>query len=743
MATDGLARRRRLLALVALSAVVAIVCAVVNSGIVGGFPPKLRLHNLQVAVATSHVYTDLPGETPLLPFRRADPPEDLQTMIKRTELLGRIMVTAPVLDLIAERCDVPPGQVSGLGRTTVSAPSALTEPDSEKRAADIEASRAPYRVEVQSRPTMPVIDVFTQAPSLAAATCIADAAPRALSGYLTTLALADNSPYQVMRLKPLGPARGGIANGGATIMVAFLTFLTVFGVLVGVLAAVGAWRRRRRRSSDPGELPSTPLPAPEPVVAAAPVRERDSWPFTTRLLPWMLAGFIALLWLTPFNNIQLSASLPIELRLDRLVLPFVVIVWGLALIAGGRLAPQLRMTWIHVALGALLACAFLSVVTDARYLNQSLELDLSLKKLPLMVSYATFFVIAASSVRRSEVRPFMNYTLVLAVICGLGMIWEYRMQQNLFWDWSDKLLPGFFSIDGQLAGGAVDHIGRRVVRGPAEVPLEAVAMLTMALPIAIVGILQSRRWRERILCALALCIIVAATFATYRKSALIAPVAVILTLAYFRRRELLKLAPLGLVLLALVSVVSPGALGSTINQFTRSDAAAVPTVSDRASDYDAVRPDVLGHLLLGRGWGSYNHDSYRILDSEILSRTIETGLLGLLAFLLLGITVVATSRKTIASRDPTSAPIALIGASVAVGFLVLATLYDELSFPHPVYIFLYLVGLTTVVLHPEWRPPQRRRMPAAPTMPFDQFEPLEPREPEPAVAAQAPAVPAR
>ena len=36
-------------------------------------------------------------------------------------------------------------------------------------------------------------------------------------------------------------------------------------------------------------------------------------------------------------------------------------------------------------------------------------------------------------------------------------------------------------------------------------------------------------------------------FATQRKSALIAPAAVILTLAYFRRRELISLAPLGLV----------------------------------------------------------------------------------------------------------------------------------------------------------------------------------------------------
>jgi O-antigen ligase len=264
-----------------------------------------------------------------------------------------------------------------------------------------------------------------------------------------------------------------------------------------------------------------------------------------------------------------------------------------------------------------------------------------------------------------------------------------------------------------------------VVRGPAEVPLEAVAMLTLALPIAVVGSLHSPRWSHRILYGLAVCVLIAATLATYRKSALIAPVAAVLTLAYFRRRELLKLAPLGMVLLIVVSSVSPGALGSTVSQFTRSDRAAVPTVNDRASDYDAVRPDVWSHLAFGRGWGSYNHESYRILDSEILHRLIEAGVLGLAAFVLVGVAVVASTRATIASRDPATAPIALIGASMAVGFLVLATLFDELSFPHGVYIFLYMAGLIAVVVE---RP--RRRAEPAPAVAFE--------EPAPPVAAQAP-----
>lgn len=688
MPSERVARRRRRLAVLAISALIGVLAAAVNVGAVGLVPPGIHAPHLGIGTATSNIDVDLPAPAPHLIHARNVPPDDIQTMVKRAELLGRILVSPPVLSDIAHRCGASPGEISGLGRTTADVPIALTEPNSERRASDIEASRAPYRIEVQGMATMPVIQVFTQAPSVAGARCLADTAPVALRHWLAGLGHTEGvARAQLIRLRPLGAARGGVANPGAALVILVLTFVTAFGLSCAAFAGLIVLRRRRTRG-----LAAGAEPPPEPDDPG------DDWPHTTRVLPWMLAGFIALLWLMPFNDIELNANLPVELRLDRLVLPFIVLIWIAAFASGSRARPRLKMTWVHGAIGALLACAFLSVVTDAHYLNQSLELQLSLKKLPLILSYVSLFVIVASSVRRGEVRAFMKYTLVLAVICGLGMIWEYRMELNLFWTLSDKLLPGVFTVGGALDPGAVDHLGRRVVRGPAEVPLEAVAMLTMALPIAIVGILHTRRWSHRLLYGLAVCVLMAATLATYRKSALIAPVAVVLTLAYFRRRELLRLAPLGMVLLVIVTAVSPGALGSTINQFTRPDAAAVPTVNDRTSDYDAVRPDVWSHLALGRGWGSYNHDSYRILDSEILSRTIETGVLGLGAFLFVGVAVVASSRRTIASRDPTTAPIALIGASIAVGFLVLATLFDELSFPHAVYIFLYMAGIEVVIL---------------------------------------------
>jgi hypothetical protein len=568
-------------------------------------------------------------------------------------------------------------------------------------------SRLPYRIEVQARREDPILDIYAQAPSTAESLRLANAAVSGMGDYLRDLARAQGfRQEQPVVLRQLGAARGGVVNGSASMSIAFVTFLTVFALSCGALFGL-ARLRRRRPEGDPRKAPS--LRSRVEGLRGDPDLG-DDWPHTGRMLPWLLAVFIAVLWLVPFNEIELTISLPIDLNFDRLVLPFVAGAWVLALLAGGRGRPRLQLTWVHWAVGAFVLCAFVGVVLDARHLNQTLEFDSAVKRLPLLLSYLSIFVIAASAVRPTEVRAFLTYTLALALICAVGIIWEYRFKYNVFYEWSDKLLPGIFRV-GEAESAGIDAIGRRLVRGPGGVGLEAVAMLTMALPIPLVRAMLTKQWRERIVYGLVTCVLLAATIATYRKSALLAPASVVLTLAWFRRRELLKLAPLALVLLVVVHILSPGAIGSTTSQLDTSRL-GVATVSDRAVDYDGVRPDIWSHLAFGRGWGTYDHTSYRILDSEILQRVIETGVIGLIAFLLMGISVVAVARRTIASRHPTWAPPALIGAAVAVSFLVDATLFDVMSFPHAPYIFLYVSGLLAVAVRAfEERPePEERRV---------------------------------
>jgi putative inorganic carbon (hco3(-)) transporter len=681
------ARHRLLLAVLAISTLVGLVGAKLNTS-----------GHLQVATASTHVFVDFPA--PSIVDRRALP-QDVSTLQKRAELYGRLIATPPVLEAIGRRAGLPPDQISGSARTTAGVPIPLTEPGSELRASQIRDSQLPYRLELQSSPSEPILAIYSQAPTTAEAERLANASTPGLQDFLRSLARRQGFAERKQgQLRQLGNARGGVVHRRTPLVIGGLTFMVAFGLTLAILLGLVHLRRRRTEAAAPGSVRKPCGRSLEPL---------DDWPRTTRVLPWLLAGFIAMLWLTPFDRIELAASTPIDLKLDRLVLPFLVGAWLLSFVAGGKAKPRLRITGIHLALGAFVALAFLSVVLDAHYLNQTLEFDLSLKKLPLLVSYVSLFVIVASSVRRTEVGAFMTYTLVLAVICGVGIIWEYRFKTNLFSIWSGKLLPGGFRLNGDLIpGGGADSLGRRWIVGPTAVGVEAVSILSMALAIALVRLLGTSHWRQRILYGLAASVLVAATFATFRKSALLAPVSVILTLAYFRRRDLLKLAPVGLVIAVMVNVLSPGSISSTIRQFLRPDRAVVPTTSDRTADYDAVRPDLWTHVLFGRGFGSYNHETYRILDSEILGRTVETGVIGLVAFLMIGLSVVFVARKTIAHRDPRFAPAALIGTAAAVCFLVVSTLYDVLAFPHAPYVFLYMAGLVAVAVG---------RRPAAPSRP--------------------------
>jgi hypothetical protein len=662
----------------ALSAVVALACALLS----------LAGRDAQIGGASTRVLLEAEQSWVLDPDRSSS---DFEGLSMRAEILGNVIASPPVLERIGRRIGVDSSRITAVSRTTANVTAVMREPDSEQRANQIAAARAPYRLELQADPLRPVLNIYAQGPSAAAAERLANAAVQSLRAYLRTRP-ATKLP---LRLEQLGRARGNVINASTVPQMFLLTFAVVFGLCAGLLLLLPRVRR--------GWLEKR---QPQPVRAMAVAVGGDDWPGTSRVMPWMVAGFMALLWLVPFNTIELTASLPFDLKLDRLVLPLIVGVWILALIVGGSAAPRLRMTWIHAGVALFVAVACIGVALNAQALNQTLEFDLAIKKLTLLCSFVALFLVVASSVRHSEVPAFFKYTLGLAVLCALGTIIEYRFQWNIFYELSEKLLPGTFRV-GAAESGSVDSIGRRLTRGPAEHPLEAVAMLSMALPIALVWMMHAKERRDRILYGLAACILLAAAISTYRKSALIAPVAVCLTLAYFRRRDLLKLSPLAVISLFVIPFMSPGAFGAIVSQLNGSRL-GVGTVSDRAADYDAVRPDIWAHVAFGRGYGTYDHVTYRILDSEILGRLVETGVLGLVSFLLMIVSIIVAARPLLRSRHAFFGSPALAVAAAAVAFLVASFLFDVMAFPHTPYILLSLAGLLAVILGRPDEPPLAR-----------------------------------
>lgn len=684
-----LARRRRLIAFCAISFVFGLLAVVLSLCKVSVMPPGIEMRQLQENAAVTHAVLEVPPSTRLVT------PNDYEGEAKRATLIANVISSPSTLDRIGRIAGVDGDRIEASTEITEGVSRSFSEPDSERRADQILTARDPYRLDIQGRPTVPIIDIYAQAPSLALAETLANATVKAGNAYLAGLAEREGHADEPLTLTQLGPARGGPLDPSAPIKIAALAFVVVFAISFGLLFLLSQVRRGWLRAGSE-RAAGVAFAAPVSEPAAEEERLLDDWPHTTRILPWMVAGFIAMLWLLPINAITVQASLPIDLKLDRLVLPVIVLTWLLTMAAGGRAAPRWRFTPVHAAVSAFVAVAFLSVVLNAAALDHTLELQLAIKKLTLLGAFFSVFLLVASIVRRTEVRAFMTLMLGLAVVAALGVLWEYRFGVNPFYDWAGKLLPSPFEVTA-VDTTLYDEIGRRAVIGPADLALEAVAMLSLALPIALVRVMHSNRTKERLLCGLATCLLLGAMIATYRKSALLAPVAVLLMLAYYRRRELLRLAPLGVIILISIPALAPNALGSIVDQF-EPNRLGVSTVSDRVSDYDAIRPDLLSHIAFGRGFGSYEHLSYRVLDNDLLMRIVETGLVGLAAYLFMLLMAIGVATPMIRSRISGRAEPALAIAAATGAFLMLSVLYDVMSFPQAPYLLMVLFGFLAVLV---------------------------------------------
>ena len=687
--------RRRLVRRLGISLVVALACAVWSVYEVSLLPPDAKPRHIEVAAASTHVLVD--AERSFILDHRAGLP-DFTSLSWRAELYGNLMATKVVRELIGERIGIPADDITAIPRLTGGLPDGLRDPDSEHGAELLRTAVNPYRLDIQADPVRPVLSIYAQAPTQAAAVELADAAVAALRDHLRTRGTSPEASRQgrIATLEQLGPARGAVINASTRPQIILLTFLVAFAGCFAVLAVASAVRRGWLAGAGGPGSPDRLPPSRSWFVRGAASPIDDPWPHTTRALPWAVAAFMVVLWLLPFNTIELTASLPFDLKLDRLILPLIFGVWLLALVVGGRNAPRIRITPIHVAVAALGLVVALSVVVNALELNRALEFDLGIKKLSLLMSYGAFFLVVASSVRPAEVPAFLKLTLVLALLAALGTVWEHRMGYNAFYALSDKLLPPIFEV-GASEAGLVDVGGRSLTRGPGEHPLEIVAMLSMALPLTLMGIIDTPRRRTMLLYAVATALLLAAALSTDRKSSLLAPLSVGLVMAYYRRGQLIRFAPLGVGLVFAIQFLAPGAVTSVVSQLSP-DQLGVGTVSDRASDYDAVRPNVWSHLLFGRGYGTYDHISYRILDSEMLNRLLDTGVLGVLALFGMLLTIVLAAGRLIRTHRPELSQPALVAAPAAVAYGVLTFLFDVGSFPHAPYILMCIAGLLAVTV---------------------------------------------
>jgi hypothetical protein len=222
------------------------------------FPPGLHSRSLDIASASTRVLVDTPRST-VLDLRQGT--SDFQSMTNRAVLLGNVMASLPVREYIARRSHVPGELITATTPLTRDFPRPVADAENQKQTSDLLKSTDEYRLNIQANPTVPVLDVYAQAPTKQSAEALANAAVDGLKDYLGDVARIQGiGEAQQVRLSQLGRARGGVINGGVRIQAAVLAFLFAFGVSSAAVIFVSRVRRGWQQGS---ATANHPLAAPE------------------------------------------------------------------------------------------------------------------------------------------------------------------------------------------------------------------------------------------------------------------------------------------------------------------------------------------------------------------------------------------------------------------------------------------------------------------------------------------------
>jgi hypothetical protein len=238
-----------------LSLVLATLIALSAGYRIGLFPPSLSQRSVDIATASTQVLVDAP-KPEVLDMRVGT--ADLQSQSNRALLIGNVMASLSVRQFIARRAHVPAYLIKAQTPLTPDFPRAVAGTENQKHTSDILRSTDEYRLNIQANPTVPVLDIYAQAPTPQAAAQLANAAVDGMHDYLRAEARTQAvSNRHAVTLEQLGRATGRVINHGARVQLMALAFLFSFALLAASVIFIGRVRAGWSRADD--ELVAPPV----------------------------------------------------------------------------------------------------------------------------------------------------------------------------------------------------------------------------------------------------------------------------------------------------------------------------------------------------------------------------------------------------------------------------------------------------------------------------------------------------
>lgn len=213
---------------VACSAALAAFATLWSVYSIGVFPPKLTPRELDIGSASTSALIDSPRS---LVVDLTASSTDLEGITNRALLIGNVMAGEPARSYIARQAGIPPSVLKISTPTTRRWPRQLAQSGADPSATDVLKFPGEYRLSLTANPTVPIVNVFAEAPSAAEARRLADAAITGTRAYLASIAAAQQVPVgRQVRIEQLGRAQGEVIDRGVRGALAALTFVIAFWV---------------------------------------------------------------------------------------------------------------------------------------------------------------------------------------------------------------------------------------------------------------------------------------------------------------------------------------------------------------------------------------------------------------------------------------------------------------------------------------------------------------------------------
>ena len=463
------------------------------------------------------------------------------------------------------------------------------------------------------------------------------------------------------------------------------------GVVVGALAVLGF-----------AEFTTASLNRVVPLVALtvlAAVAYRS-------LLRWrtLLATLVLVILFIPIRRYSSPIHVAIQLEPYRLLVAFVLLGWIFSLLVDRRV--RLRRTGLEGPLMLLAGGALASIlVNQARIASLGVQTEV-VKNLTFLLSFLIVVYLVASVVRTLADVQFMVKVMVLGGCCvAVAASIETRTGFNVF-----NHLAGVVPLLQQAdIGYGLAHQFANRAYASAQHPIALGAALVMLIPLSVYLARASRRawWLATVVLALGV-------FASRSRTPVVMLFVTVLVLAVFRGREMKQLWPALIPMVLVLHFAMPGAVNGLKGAFLPKGG----LVAQQANGSGATSSGRLAHIapgirewsshaIVGEGYGSRVTDgtgpighygaNAAILDNQWLGLLLETGLVGIVAWIWLFTRFARQMGRR--ARDPSA--LGWLYAGLAASSLAFAAgmfTFDTLSFIQVTFLFFIELALGASLL---------------------------------------------